>query len=98
MFQSIKNLKDSKSSLQKVADKNIENLNIEINELTQKLDQIKTCKADTVEQFKTLCDDRISSLIGCEGLDKQCPESAFEFRRSPLISDPPKNAQNLVFP
>ena len=73
MFKSINNLKESKSSLQKVVDKNIVNFNIEINELASKLDQIKTCKAETVEQYRTLCDDRISSLICSEGLARLCP-------------------------
>jgi hypothetical protein len=91
-FESVKSLKNSKTSLQKAAILAIEGYNIEIAEQTQKLDQIKTCKRDTVKLYKDLCNDQISGLISCQR------EPSYEFRRSPLYCDPPKNAQNVVFP
>jgi hypothetical protein len=75
-----------------VAAKTIENLSIEINDQIQKLNQIKACRADAVERYKSLCDDQISSLQNGQLPEKLELEPVYEFRRSPLYQDPPSNA------
>jgi hypothetical protein len=85
MFKSVKNF-------QSAAEQQIENLNIKIKEQTQKLNQIKACRADTVERYKSLCDDQISSLLNGELPEKLELEPVYEFRRSPLYQNPPSNA------
>lgn len=95
MFQSIKNMQAPNSSLQTVDAKYIEDINKVIDKLLQKLDQIKTCKADVVEQYRTLCEERISLLVCEKELDKPQPEKqlAEHIPESEAESDPQQDSQ-----